>query len=71
MAASHVLSLNVPCAEEWNPRSGRRPAKVIKFTLGLLIGVQEAEQVYPKFTCQFAYSSKKFTLLPKCLHQRI
>ena len=31
------------------------------------IGLQVAE----KFTCQFAFSSKKFTLVPKCLHQRL
>ena len=35
IAASHVQSLAVLCAEERNPRSGRRPAIVIKFTLGL------------------------------------
>ena len=35
IAASHAPSLAVPCEEERIPRCGRRPAKLIKFTLGL------------------------------------
>ena len=35
IAASHAPSLAVQCAEERIPRCGRRPAKLIKFTLGL------------------------------------
>jgi hypothetical protein len=37
IAASHAPSLAVPCEEERIPRCGRRPAKLIKFTLGLLL----------------------------------
>ena len=36
--------------------------EMITFTLVLLSGVQEVEKVCSKFTCQFAYSGKKFTL---------
>ena len=35
IAASHAPSLAVPCADQRIPRCGRRPAKLIKFTLGL------------------------------------
>jgi hypothetical protein len=37
IASSHAPSLAVPCEEERIPRRGRRPAKLIKFTLGLLL----------------------------------
>ena len=35
IAASHAPSLAMPCEEERILRCGRRPAKLIKFTLGL------------------------------------
>jgi hypothetical protein len=42
------------------------PSLQAKFTLGLLIGVQEADKVFSKFTCQFVCKGwKKFALLPK------
>ena len=45
-------------------RAGAALRNWLKFTLGLLIGMQEAEKVWSKFTCQYANDERKFTLRP-------
>ena len=76
-------SLAVPCAEERIPRCGRRPAKLIKFTLGLQLVCRKQKKFAQSspvglhtvakslhFVCKWcAGSQKKFALsLPVSLH---
>jgi len=53
----------VPCEEERIPRCGRRPAKLIKFTLGLQLVYTWFATGTEMFTSEDTKQQKKFALL--------
>ena len=63
IAASHAPSLAVPCKEERIPRCGHRPAKLIKFTLGLQLVYTWFATGTEMFTSEDTKQQKKFALL--------
>ena len=66
------------CAEEQDPggrrrapRAGAAPRNRLKFTFGLLIGVQEPEKVCSQFTFSLQTVVKSLHCYQKSLHQRL
>ena len=63
IAASHAPSLAVPCAEERIPRCGRRPAKLIKFSLGLQLVFRKQKKFAQSSPVGLHYVAKSLHLV--------